>query len=371
AELFRDRYGVTERGNFEGRTVLTLSRSVESLAEEYDLSEEEVRERLENARRELFEAREARPRPPRDEKVLAGWNGLMISALAEGALVLDPEFADPAVDALEFCRTRLWDDDERRLHRRFTDGDVGIPGYLEDYAFLGRGALDVYQATGAVEHLAFALDLARTVRDAFYDDAEGTLYFTPVDGESLVARPQELTDASTPSSTGVAVQLLARLAHVAPDEGFEDVARTVVETHASTVESNPLGHASLTLAADDLAAGLLELTVAAEALPESWRDPLARTYLPTRFLSRRPPTDADLEAWLSELDLESVPPIWAGREARDGRPTVYACRAFTCSPPRHDLADALAWAAGELEETADSGPATGVSDLQGSDDTEK
>jgi uncharacterized protein YyaL (SSP411 family) len=349
ADLFCDRYGVTAAGNFEnGTTVLTESTSIEALADEYGESVTSVEERLERARERAFEARSERPRPPRDEKVLAGWNGLMVSALAEGALVLDSSYADAATEALDFCRQHLWDADERRLNRRFKDGDVGIPGYLEDYAFLGRGAIHLYEATGDVEHLAFALELGRVVRDAFFDESEGTLYFTPADGEKLLARPQELTDASTPASTGVAVQLLSTLDAVAPDEGFGDVAETVLETHAGTLESNPLSHASLSLAADDRAVGHLELTVAADGLPEAVRAEVGSTYLPTRFLSVRPPEEAGVEEWAGRLGLDEVPPVWANREARDGEPTVYACRDFTCSPPKHDVSEALAWARSEF-----------------------
>ena len=345
AALFRDRYGVTEAGNFEhGTTVLAESASVEALAEAYELEPSAVEERLERARGQAFEAREGRPRPPRDEKVLAGWNGLMISALAEGALVLDEGYAETAAEALSFCQEHLWDADAGRLNRRFKGGDVGIQGYLEDYAFLGRGALNLYEATGDVEHLAFALESGRAVREAFYDESAATLYFTPTDGESLLARPQEVTDASTPASTGVAVRLLAALDAVAPDEGFGDVAESVLETHAGTLESNPLSHASLALAADDLAVGHLELTVAAEELPDGFREAVGSTYLPTRLLGVRPPAESEVEAWVDRLGLSAVPPIWANREARDGRPTVYACRDFTCSPPKHEMSEALAWA---------------------------
>ena len=223
-------------------------------------------------------------------------------------------------------------------------GDVGIPGYLEDYAFLGRGALDLYEATGDVEHLAFALELGRAVREAFYDESAATLYFTPADGESLLARPQEVTDASTPASTGVAVRLLAALDAVTPDEGFGDVAESVLETHAGTLESNPLSHASLALAADDLAVGHLELTVAADRLPDEFRTEVGSTYLPTRLLGVRPPTESGVEDWADRLGLSAVPPIWANREARNDQPTVYACRDFTCSPPKHEMSEALAWA---------------------------
>jgi len=344
AELFCKRYGITEAGNFENNTtVLTETTPVSELAADSVMDTAAVEAQIEDAREQLFEARERRARPPRDEKVLAGWNGLMISAFAEGSLVLDPAYATAAENALNFCRERLWDSDERRLNRRFERGTVGISGYLEDYAFLGRGALDTYQATGDVEHLSFALELGRVIRDAFYDADEGTLYFTPVDGEELLARPQQLVDSSTPSSAGVAVQLLASLSHVDPDAEFDEIVERVLETHASTLESEPLSHTSLVLSAADRSAGTAELTVAAAELPDAWRETLADAYLPSRFLSVRPPTEAGVEEWTETLGLDSVPPIWKGRDAIDGEATVYACRSFTCSPPKHDMSEAIEW----------------------------
>ncbi|SDQ93616.1 thioredoxin domain-containing protein [Natronobacterium texcoconense] len=359
ADLFCARYDITESGNFEGTNQPNRVRSISDLAGEFDRSESEIQQRLEDARKQLFEAREERPRPRRDEKVLAGWNGLMITTCAEAALTLgEDEYADMAVDALEFVRERLWDDEEGRLSRRYKDQDVAIEGYLEDYAFLARGALGCYEATGEVDHLAFALDLVRTIEEEFWDAGRGTLYFTPESGESLVTRPQELGDQSTPSSAGVAVEVLLALEEFADSEGsksprgdgeavdYEEIAATVLSTHANRLEANTLQHATLCLAADRLESGALEVTVAADELPDEWREAFASRYFPDRLFARRPPTEAGLETWLDRLELEDAPPIWASRKARDGEATLYVCRDRTCSPPTHDVDDALEWLEG-------------------------
>ena len=345
ADLFCDRFGVTESGNFEGTNVLGVSETVEALCGEYDLEEDEVETRLDAVREALFESREDRPRPPRDEKVLAGWNGLVVSAFAEAGLVLDPTYADRAVEALAFVREHLWDGE--RLSRRFRDGgdgapDVGVDGYLQDYAYLARAALDCYQATGDVDHLDFALDLARSIESEFWDDERDALYFTPRGGETLLARPQELSDQSTPSSAGVAIDTLLALSHFTPDDRFEGIADAALSTYGSRVESNPLQHAALTLAADRREVGSTELTVVADALPDAWREAIGRTYLPNRLLSVRPP---DVSPWLDRLGLAEAPPIWAGRDADGAEPTIYACRSYTCSPPQTDVEAALEWAA--------------------------
>ncbi|WP_396612494.1 thioredoxin domain-containing protein [Haloferax sp. S1W] len=345
ADLFCDRYGVTPGGNFENKTtVLNVSATVSDLAEEYDIPEDEVEEHLAEARTALFAARSGRERPARDEKIIAGWNGLMISVFAQGAVALeDDSLADDAYRALDFVREHLWDADAGHLSRRVMNGEVKGDGYLEDYAFLARGAFDLYQATGDVEPLAFALDLSRAIHREFYDDAAGTLYFTPESGEALVTRPQEATDQSTPSSLGVATSLFLDLEHFAPDAGFGEAADAVLETHANRIRGSPLEHVSLALAAEKAASGVPELTVAADEMPAEWRETLASRYLPGLVVAPRPATDDELDAWLDELELDEAPPIWAAREADGGEPTVYACENFTCSAPTHDIDEALAW----------------------------
>ena len=344
ATLFCEHYGVTDGGNFErGTTVLNVSTTIDTLADDHDLTTDAVATKLSNACDTLFAAREERARPPRDEKILAGWNGMMISAYADAARILDADYAESARDALDFVTDHLLDSETGRLQRRFIDGDVAGEGYLEDYAFLARGAFDLYQATGDLQPLSVALDLAETIVSAFWDAETKTIYFTPDDGEELVTRPQELTDSSTPSSLGATVDLLCELDGFVADADYREIAGEVLATHSNRITGNPLQHVSLTLAADRYTNGGAELTVAADDLPTDWRETLADRYLPGVTLAHRPPTESELQAWLDELGLETAPPVWADREAIDGEPTVYACESFTCSPPQTALEPALEW----------------------------
>ena len=343
AELFCEHYGVTEGGNFEGKTVLTRTASPETLATRHDVDVGEVADALARAREQASAARDERPRPPRDEKILAGWNGLMISAFAEAAIALDDAYAEPAAEALDFLKAELWDEEAGELSRRYKNGVVKIDGYLEDYAFLARGAFDLYQATAEVDHLAFALELARAIERDFWDEQAETLYFTPQDGESLIARPQEPTDQSTPSSMGVAAELLEGLSHFQPNRRFAEIAEVVVDRQGGRIESNPLQHASLTLAADAVLDGALELALTADGRPEHYVTELREWYLPDAVLAWRPADDEGLAPWLETLGLETAPPIWAERGQKNDEPTVYACRSQTCSPPRNELPRALRW----------------------------
>ncbi|MDB9232768.1 thioredoxin domain-containing protein [Halorubrum ezzemoulense] len=363
ASLAKERYGIRPGGNFErGTTVPTVAASVAELAADREQSPEAVRETLTEARTALFDARESRPRPARDEKVLAAWNGRAISAFARAGDTLGEPYAESAREALDFCRDRLYDPDAETgaLARRWLDGDVRGPGYLDDYAFLARGALDTYAATGDPEALGFALDLADALVAEFYDADDDTIYFTrDLDGDGtggageradagpLIARPQEFTDRSTPSSLGVAAETLALLDGFRTGGEFREIAERVVTTHADRIRGGPLEHASLVRAADLVETGGIEVTVAADEVPDEWRETLGERYLPGALVAPRPATDAGLDEWLDRLDMVEAPPIWADRDATDGEPTAYVCEGFACSPPRTDLDAALAWLGGD------------------------
>ncbi|MDZ7850086.1 MAG: thioredoxin domain-containing protein [Halodesulfurarchaeum sp.] len=334
--LFRERFGVTQAGNFEGETVLTQSRSIDELAEEFDRSVAEIEISLTEAIERARRAREKRPRPPRDEKILADWNGLLIGSLATASIVLDvPEFADMAGDALEFVRENHWDG--TRLAHRYRDGDRLDVDYLADYAFLARAALKLHGATGELAPLSFALDLGRAMRARFWDPAQETLFFTTEGADGLPIRPTGAQDESTPSSTAVAVEVLAALHHFDPGAGFESVAGSILQSHREQLESSPERFATLAMAADRLEHGYLEVTIAADSIPAEWRSVLGDEFRPGLLLTRRPPDEQALGAWLDVLGLDSAPPIWAGRAAR-GEPTAFVCR-LSCSPPVTDAAD--------------------------------
>ena len=358
ADVFCARYGVDESGNFEdGQTVLTVSQSIDDLTDAFDQSENELTALLDTAETRAFAARADRPRPARDEKVLAGWNGLTAWAFAEAGLALDPAFGRRAADAVEFVRDRLWDGD--RLSRRVIGDDVAGVGYAEDNAYLARGALATYEATGDHSHLGFALDLADALLAECYDPETGALYETPRSVDDVDVRGQDVADGPTPSPTGVAAETLLALAAFDPDAGYEDAGEAMLERYGGRVERSPAGHPTLALAVDTHASGHLEVTVAGDALPEAWRDAVGGAYLPTRLLSLRPGDDDGLADWLSELRIEDAPPVWAGREASDGETsgkdaasgegatdendaTAYVCRR-ACSPPLDSVEEIGEW----------------------------
>ncbi|WP_232685730.1 thioredoxin domain-containing protein [Halobacterium zhouii] len=347
ADVFCARYGVDESGNFEhGQTVLTVSSTVGEIAADRDWTESEVAELLDAAETRAFAARADRPRPARDEKVLAGWNGLTAWAFAEAGLALDPAYGERAADAVDFVRDRLWDGD--RLSRRVIEGDVAGVGYAEDYAYLARGALATYETTGDHRHLGFALDLADALLAECYDQETGALYETPESVDDVDVRGQEVSDGPTPSPVGVAAETLLALDAFDPDAGYANAAGAMLERYGGRVERTPANHPTLALAADTHASGHLEVTVAGDQLPGAWRDAVGGAYLPTRLLSLRPGDDAALSAWLDDLELPDAPPIWADRgtdpESATGEATAYVCRR-ACSPPLDAVEEVEEWLA--------------------------
>ena len=217
-------------------------------------------------------------------------------------------------------------------------------------------AFDVYTVSGDPEPLGFVLGLAEQLLEAFYDAEDGRIYFTrDLDSGSsgarsgspearsgagdafLFTRPQELTDRSTPSSLGVAVETLTVLDGFRTDRRFREVAQAVLATHSNRIRASPLEHVSLVRAAERVESGGIELTIAADEIPNDWTETLAETYLPGAVVAPRPPTSEGLEEWLNRLDLAEAPPIWTDRGANDGAPTVYACEGSVCSPPKTEI----------------------------------
>ncbi|MDP1904750.1 MAG: thioredoxin domain-containing protein [Pseudomonadota bacterium] len=236
-------YSLTESGNFEGSNILHLSKPVTGAE----------RVRLDRIDAALLKAREKRPYPHRDDKVLTGWNGLMIAALAEAAGALhEPRYLDAAKRAAEF----LWQKHRRPnggLWRASLAGRAGTPGMLEDYAYLAEGLIALYDATLDEAWLARAQTLADAMAARF--GSSGAYPLAEADPLSPLPRPRDTADGALPSANGVAVHVLAALARRSGETRFEVAAQSQLAALAGTIAKNPSGHATLLTAADRLRLG--------------------------------------------------------------------------------------------------------------------
>jgi uncharacterized protein len=203
AGLFESYYGVSARGNFEGKTILSVVRSVESVAQRFRLSEAEVEQSLAASRQALFNLREGRVKPGRDEKILTEWNGLMIHALAEcGAALERPEALAAAVQAADFILTSMSQPDGK-LYRSYKDGQARLNAYLEDYASFSRALVALYEATFDLRWLGEATRLARLMQEQFADPHLGGFFQTGRDHEQLVVRRKDFIDNAIPSGNAL------------------------------------------------------------------------------------------------------------------------------------------------------------------------
>ncbi len=317
ADRFLAHHGVTAEGNFEGASILHVPRP-----------DEREHEALAPARAALLAARERRVHPLRDEKVLAAWNGLMISGLAFGGRVLaDGRYLDAASRAAEFLLGALRPDG--RLRRSWTAGRPGGPGFLEDHAFLAQGLLDLYEATFDVRWLREALALADATEALFADRERGGWFKTGEDQERLLAREKPTHDGAEPAGASVAVLVALRLAAFTTDDRWRDVADRALRFYAPALEAQPVALTEMLLALDfetDAPREVVLVWPEGDPAPRPFLEVLRRTFLPNRALAGAP-EGAALEA------LGRVALVAAEKKAVGGRATAYVCERGQCRLP--------------------------------------
>jgi uncharacterized protein YyaL (SSP411 family) len=242
AELFCLFHAVTDEGNFEGETILTAPIALDEFCRHHRLNEGETGIRLERCRTELLKLRAERIRPLRDDKIITSWNGLMISALATAAVAFNkPEYAASAARTATFIIDKLRRNDGRIL-RSYLNGASDVPGFLEDYAFLAGGMLDLFEATLDQNWLAEARTLAGNMLNLFRDPETGEFTLIGHDAEQMPARVSSDHDGVTPSALARTAHLLYRLAWIDTRPELLDCARTALNGIRSDIEQNPLGH---------------------------------------------------------------------------------------------------------------------------------
>ncbi|HEY8146200.1 MAG TPA: thioredoxin domain-containing protein [Kofleriaceae bacterium] len=322
-------YGVSKAGNFEGRSVLAIARPLGEVAAALKLDEARAREMLAGVRPRLLAARGARPRPHRDEKVIAGWNGLMISALVRAsAAFTDDVYLDRATNLADALLTHLEGDRLPRVAR----GGASVPGTLEDYAFVMAGLLDLYEATADSRFREQALRLdGALARDL--EDPAGGFFSTPAGGDPRLLREKPFEDGVLPSGNSVMALNLLRLAELTGKDSYRVRADRLLAAAAGAVAAEPAASPDLLLAVDWRTDVPLEIVLVAKGDREElapFRAVLARTFLPNRVIL------AGTEAELAEL--AAAAPLVADKKAIGGRATAYVCLKGACKLPTRDPA---------------------------------
>ncbi len=340
-QVFSRRFGVQSGGNvardpfseFENKNVLYQNESVEKVASDLRLSTEQVQQYEKKARQLLFEVRKQRPRPLRDDKILTSWNGLMISALARASQILENEdYLKEARNAACFIRSELYDLKSRTLYRRYRSGERGIPGFLDDYAFLIQGLIDLYEASLEEEWLLWAMDLTQEIRARFWDQEEAGFFSTTGEDRSVLLRMKDRYDGAEPSPNSVTLLNLIRLGNLSGDERLLEMVHGVAKTFSGLISSAPHGMPLMLVALSRAASKPIQIFLAGQRKGADTRSLLRevhRRYLPNRvvFLADGGSAHRRLAARMEILD--SFRPI-------DGRATAYVCENYVCRLPTTD-----------------------------------
>ncbi|MFB6263631.1 MAG: thioredoxin domain-containing protein [Bradymonadaceae bacterium] len=327
AKLALAYWDITEQGNFEGANILHTPRSRDAVAKELGLDRKTFDRRLEKARQGLYEARDKRPHPHRDNNLVTGWNGLALEAFAEAAVAFDNERWRK--QAREIGRFLLEDvrDDEGRLHRNLTSGELGPRAFSSDYAFAIAGLLSLYEATAEPTWLKSAIELQDRLLTHYWDDEHGGYFQKANDAGVLLARKKPDRDGTTPSSNSYGAWNLLRLYQFTLDKSYEKRAREIFEAFGVRLERRGASLTYMLAALNFLDAKPREIAFVApeEGAPNPMWKTFRTSFLPNAVVVRTVESDvpelAQTVKWMQK------------KKAKKGRTTAYVCRDFTCKYP--------------------------------------
>jgi hypothetical protein len=305
------------QGEFIGRNIL------------FAATEDAGSDALAESRRKLFEAREKRPRPHLDRKVLTAWNGLAISAFARGYAVLgETRYLSVARKAAEFLLSTMYDVESGNLLRRFCDGEAAISGFLDDYAFFAQALLDLFEMTGNPDYLKTAASLANNGFSRFVDADDGGFFSTAAGAGDLLLRLKDEYDGAEPSGNSIAIDVLLRLAHITGDEAFARQPEAALRWFGPKLQTQPTASPQALCALYRWLTVPEQIVLRVEALTpdvDAFVRSLHAKFLP--FTTVIPIADAAVE------ELASVAPFLSGL-ARTGHMTLYHCKNLSCDLPQ-------------------------------------
>ncbi|MDD1774310.1 MAG: thioredoxin domain-containing protein [Methanobacterium sp.] len=333
-QVFSKTYNIQEKGNYldeltglyNGRNIIHLKKPLKSMAGELGLKTDELESELESIRKKLFLEREKRVRPSKDDKILTDWNGLMIAALSRAGRILNrEEYIKSAVKAANFIKETLYQDG--RLQHRYRDGEVKVDGYLEDYAFLVWGLLELYEATLDSEWLKWAYQLNQVLEENYWDDENSGFYSTAKDAEQVLMRKKEANDSALPSGNGVALLNLQQLSTLLEDQTLADIALKQEKAFSTLITQAPTARSLFLVGVINRIGPYYEVVIAGEKEDETTRKMLEifkESYLPRAVFT----LNSKGEGWLKEV-VETFPE----KEPVQGQTTAYVCERGVCGVP--------------------------------------
>ena len=344
SELIKNVFNLKEAGNFEeevndkkiGTNILYMTRPFGVLAAELKVSTDEIERRVKLAKEKLLEARNKRKRPLKDDKILTDWNGLMIAALAKGFQTFGEEkYLKVAEKAADFILKALYNPGKRLLHR-YRDGEAGISGTVDDYAFFIHGLLELYEAGFKLHYLKAARCLNKELLEHFWDPIHGGLFFTADDSESLIFRTKEFADTALPSGNSVEMSNLLRLSRITADLELENTVEGLERAFSKLIRKTPSGYTQFLSALDFRLGPAYEVVIAGKReaadtghmLEELWT-----YFIPNKVLVFRPEgRDPEIITFAAYTKMQV--PI-------EGKATAYVCRNYECQLPTTEVNEML------------------------------
>ncbi len=347
AKRFCAYYDITPGGNWEHKSIPNTPEPLDAVAAHLKISPKELRETIARVKPLVYAARAKRIPPGLDDKILTAWNGMMISAMAEGARVFgDSRYLEAAGEAADFL-LRAMKRPDQGLYRTYRAGKAHLDACLEDYAYLAEGLIDLYEAGAHEGYLDEAVRLAERILADFSDVQQGGFFTTSKDHESLILRSREGPDGATPSGNAVAASVLARLSFHFAREDFREAAANAIRVYGRQITRYPRAFAKSLCVVDLLLRGPVELAFLgspAEAGFEALRAEVNRRYLPNRIIAHHDPQGPDPDH-----------PLTKGKTLVKGKAALYICRNFSCQAPITEPAQIDA-ALAEQRQTGSSTP---------------
>ena len=341
---FAEIFGFKDEGNFHdeatrqltAKNIPYLKTKLSRYAKKNDIDLESLNKTIENNRLALFNQREQRIHPLKDNKILTDWNGLMIAALANGGKILkDETYTKAAEKAANFILTNLKDDDGR-LFKRYRNGSAGLQPHIDDYAFFIWGLLNLYETSFDTRYLRSAIDLAETMVSDFLDKESGGFFIGPENGEKLIVRAKDSYDGAIPSGNAVAAMSCTRLSKFTGDMKWEDIAQNTFLAFSEGINRVPSAHSSMLTSFMFGQENPKEIVVVAkEKSPEAITlvRKIQDIYIPHSIII--------FKELNNDAELDKIAPWTSMHDTIDDKITFYVCENFACKRPTTDLNTAI------------------------------
>jgi len=328
-ELFCLYYDVTDGGNWEGRSILCNNINISTVAFNFGVTEDKVKEVINVCSKKLLTARSKRVSPGLDDKILTSWNALMVTAFAKGYRVTgDVNYLNTAKNCISFLEKNLFVDG--KLLRTYKNGKAKISGYLEDYSYFVNALLDVFEIYPDPKYLELALTLSYHLIDHFWDEKNHSFFMTSDSHESLIIRPKSNYDLSLPSGNSVSCFVMLRLYHLSQDQKFLEISTKIMESQAQKAAENPFGFGFLLNTIYMYLQKPLEITIL-NNIDEEITNYLTKSFLPESIMVSINHS--------KQYDALSNYAFFTGKTFDSNSTSVFVCKDFTCSLPLQTIDD--------------------------------